>query len=264
MADDENKVEEQDDEKQPEPSADQEEGKQEKDEWWAKAQERGFKSKEDLWKSYREAEKKISQMGEEVKKSKYFQEQVTPVLEAVWKDDVILNRIRSQAGFGASDGEQSQSNDNQNQPPRQTQRSQQPSVDPEARTALFAQTVQKFESDKGLDNLDEETQQDVRAKLGKQAAKWVGDLRNVPPSQLSSLLEDAYDVLKTRDESLKKMTSDASSNKGQDVGAMPSASSGSGSEKDGDVKLSPEQIKVAERMGGIEVYKKGLKKLMGK
>lgn len=264
MADDENKVEQQDDEKQPEPSDNQAEGKQEGDDWWAKAQERGFKSKEDLWKSYREAEKKISQMGEEVKKSKYFQEQVTPVLEAVWKDDVILNRLRSQADFGASDGGQPQSTDNQNQPPKQTQRSQQPSVDPEARTALFAQTIQQFEASKGLDNLDEQSQQDVRAKIGKQAAKWVGDLRNVPPSQLPSLLEDAYDVLTKRDESLKKMTSATSSDNSQEAGAMPSASSGSGSEKEGDVKLTPEQRKVAERMGGIEAYKKGLKKLLGK
>lgn len=267
MAEDE-KVEAADDkDQQPDSSTDQGEDKQEQEkaDWWAKAQDRGFKSKQDLWKSYREAEKKISQMGEEVKKSKYFQEQVTPVLEAVWKDDVILNRLRSQAGFGADDGEQSPPADGnqKNQPPKQTQRGQQPTVDPEARSALFAQTVQQFESSKGLDNLDEETRKDVRTKIGQQVAKWRGDLQGVPPSQLSGLLEDAYDVVSQRDENLKKMISTADSNEGQDQGAMPSTPSGSGSEKKGDVKLSPEQIKVAKRMGGLDAYKKGLKKLMG-
>ena len=238
----------------PETSQGDKEEKQLQD-WWKEAQGRGFKTESDVWKSYREAEKKISQMGEELQTYKKFEQQVSPVLEAIWNDEGMLNQLKKSLGV--------QENPGQNIENKQ-ESSNAPVVDKEARSFLMQKVIDDFEEKKGISSLDEQTRKEIRSKIGAEAGKWVGDLRKVPLDKFPTLLDDAFTVISQKDESVKKLLSDiSSSQENANRAAMPSTSSvGSGNE--GQITLTPEQRKVADKMpGGAEAYIRGLKKLQG-
>ena len=240
----------------PETSQGEKEEKELQD-WWKEAQSRGFKKEEDVWKSYREAEKKISQMGDELQTYKKFEQQVSPVLEAIWNDESMLKRLKTVLGAQGETEQNVESKD-------QTTPSNAPVVDRDARGFLMQRVIDDFEKQKGIASLDEETKKDIRRKIGAEAGKWVGDLRKVPLDKFPVLLEAAFTVVSHKDEQVKKMLSDICSNReNAERAAMPSTSSaGSGSEEE--ITLTPEQRKVAERMpGGAEAYIRGLKKLRG-
>jgi hypothetical protein len=220
--------------------------------WWKEASEKhGFKSKEDVYKSWSEANSKISAQGEELKNFKIFQDNVVPVLDVVLQDEEILGKVKAKM-------------ENPNsvpQKPAPIDNSKAPVEDTETKKYLIDTAVQSFETAHGIDKLDEETQKEVKAKIGSEFKKFTSE-SGVKVNLVSGQLEDAFALAIAKDEKLKSIFAPKEDSLG-DYGSMPSQSSGL--DKDGNIKLTPEQEKVAERMpGGREAYINGLKKLQGK
>jgi predicted small metal-binding protein len=220
--------------------------------WWKEASEKhGFKSKEDVYKSWSESNKKISEQGEKLKDFELFQNNVVPVLDIVLQDEEILGKVKAKM-------------ENPNAPIKPVSQVDNPKVpteDADTKKYLIDNAVKSFEQSHGIDKLDEETQKDIKAKIGVEFKKFTSET-GIKVNLVGGQLEDAFalaiaknpklaEVFAPKDEALS------------DYGSMPSQSSGL--DKDGNIRLTPEQEKVAERMpGGREAYIKGLKKVQAK
>jgi len=221
--------------------------------WWKEASEKhGFKSKEDVYKSWDEANRKISEQGEELKNFKIFQENVVPVLDIVLKDEEILKQVKGR--MENPDGISKNPAPINNQPVT-------PPEDTDTKKYLVDDAVHSFESMHGIDKLDEETQKDVKARIGIELQKFTTG-KDTKVSLLKGQLEDAFALAVAKDEKLQKIFASKEDSL-EGYGSLPSQSSAV--DKDGNIKLTPEQEKVAERMpGGREAYIKGLKKIQEK
>jgi hypothetical protein len=220
--------------------------------WWKEAAEKhGFKSKEDLWKSYQASERKISEDGEKLKNFQIFQDNVVPVLDVVLKDEDILKRVKGKMENPTQD------------PPKD------PALDPlkkvntddaDIKKSLIDDTVARFESSHGIDKLDPETQKEVKAKIGIEFKKFASD-GNIKVSEVKGQLEDAFALAVAKDDKLKTIFNPKEDTP-DGYGSMPSQSSGIG--KDGNIILTPAEEKVAQNMpGGRESYIEGKKKVLG-
>ena len=218
--------------------------------WWNEASTKhGFKSKEDLWKSYQEAEKKISDNGEELKNFKIFQDNVVPVLDVVLQDEEILGKVK--AKMEGKTPEKPASVDKQIVPPEDT----------DTKKYLIDDIVHSFEEMHGINKFDPDTQKEIKAKIGIELQKFTTG-KDTKASLLKGQLEDAFALTVAKDNKLKELFTPKEDGL-EGYGSMPSQSSGI--DKDGNIKLTPEQEKVAERMpGGREAYIKGLKKVQEK
>lgn len=225
----------------------------EEETWWKEASEKhGFKSKEDVYKSWSESNKKISEQGEELKNFKIFQENVVPVLDIVLQDEEILGKVKAKM---------ENPNNIPAKPATQQIENKVPTEDADTKKYLIETTVTGFEQGHGIDKLDPETQKEVKAKIGVELSKFTSG-KDVKVSVLKNQLEDAFALAVSKDPNLQKIFS-AKEDILNDYGSMPSQSSGV--DKDGNIILTPEQEKVAANMpGGRDAYIKGLKKTQGK
>lgn len=224
--------------------------------WWKEASEKhGFKTKEDVYKSWSEANQKISEQGEKLKNFQIFQDNVVPVLDVVLGDEEILGKVKGKMDPNAVK-------------PASAPLNNTPTEDPDTKKYLIDDVVHSFETKYGIDKLDAETQKDIKAKIGaelKQFTTVVGpdgkERQEIKVSSLAKQLEKSFLLVTGQDEKLKSVFTPKDDTLG-DYGSMPSQSSGL--DKDGNIKLSPEQEKAAERMpGGREAYIRGLKKIKG-
>jgi hypothetical protein len=218
--------------------------------WWTEASSKhGFKSKEEVYKSWSEAQKKISEDGEKLKNFELFQENVVPVLDVVLKDEEILGKVKARM-----EGK-TPTQDSALKPVA-------PQEDPETKRYLVDEAVRGFEISHGIDKLDPETQKEVKAKIGAELKKFT-DGREPKISSLKNQLEDSFQLAMTKDEKLKKLFTTKEDDGLSDYGSLPSQSSAVS--KNGEIRLTPEQEKIAQNMpGGREAYIKGLKKIQGK
>lgn len=223
------------------------------------AQKRGFKSMNDFWSSYREAEKKISTQGGKLKDAERFEQDVAPILDVIYHDEKLLNSIRTKLSGKSMKPQNNQTNNDGDKGQQQDA----PVADTEARGILQGQIVKDFESNRGINSLDEETQKEVRKEIGKYMGKWVTPGETIPLEKLSGFLEDAYDVAIRRNKKLKE-TLEAVRHDNKNVNAEFSSQSTGGSQKEGDIKLTPKEEEVAAKMpGGREAYVRGKKKVLG-
>lgn len=221
--------------------------------WWKEASEKhGFKSKEDVYKSWTEANKKISDDGEKLKLAQTFQDNVVPVLDVVLKDPEILKQVKAKMENpdAALPITPAPIDNSKTTPP----------VDTDTKKYLLDDAVASFEKSHGIDKLDAETQKEVKAKIGIEFRKFTNG--EVKVSLVKDQLQDAFKLAVANDENLQKIFAPKDDSLG-DYGSMPSQASGL--DKDGNIKLTPEEEKVAERMpGGRDAYIKGKKKILGK
>jgi len=226
-------------------------GGQETDEWFAEAQkEKGWKTKGEVWTSYKEAERKISEQGTELGKYKEFAETAGPIFDIIQNDPELLEKIRSKASGGTETPSTFKKEDKETPTPP---------IDSSARSVLKIQIVNQFEIDTGISKLDDESKKAVRNSIGKSMTRWVKPGEELPIENLREIFDDALILAKNKDSKLKTML-DGVADSGND-GAFSSMPSG-GSRTD-DIRLTPEQEKVASHMpGGVEKYKAGLKKLI--
>jgi len=221
--------------------------------WWKEASEKhGFKSKEDVYKSWSESNKKISEQGEQLKNFELFQNNVVPVLDVVLGDEEILGKVKAKMENPNNVPQKPASVNNQPVTPPE---------DTETKKYLTDNIVHSFEQSHGIDKLDVETQKEIKAKIGLELSKFTTG-KDTKVNLLAGQLEDAYALAIAKDPKLASIFApkdDAMS----DYGSMPSQSSGI--DKEGNIRLTPEQEKVAQNMpGGREAYIKGLKKTLGK
>jgi len=221
--------------------------------WWTEAQkDKGFKSKEEVWKSYKESERKISEDGEKLKLAQTFQDNVVPFLDVVIRDPEIMKQVKAKM-----------ENPDAVLPttPAPVDNSKTtPPVDTDTKKYLLDDAVASFEKSHGIDKLDAETQKEVKAKIGIEFRKFTNG--EVKVSLVKDQLQDAFKLAVANDENLQKIFAPKDDSLG-DYGSMPSQASGL--DKDGNIKLTPEEEKVAERMpGGRDAYIKGKKKILGK
>jgi hypothetical protein len=234
--------------------------KGEQPDWWAEAQKRGFKDQAGVWKAYREAEKGLSEQGEKIKAAERFEQQVAPVLEAVWQDPKLLEQVRS-----VMQGKQTTQTDSSlagDAGDKDTE-AKAPQTDGEVKGFLRWQVIEKFEQAKGLDKLDDETRKEIRAKIGSKMNQLGLRLDQVQLSRLPTVLEDTFVAVVDKDDNLKKTLKEVPTTPAPQSGAMPSTSSEGGDKNQ--IELTREQRRVAEKMpGGVEGYKKALEKLLKK
>lgn len=221
--------------------------------WWTEASEKhGFKSKEDVYKSWSEANTKISSQGEELKNFKIFQDNVVPVLDVVLQDEEILGKVKAKM---------ENPNSIPAKPVPQIDNPKVPTEDADTKKYLIDNVVHSFETSHGIDKLDEETQKEIKAKVGIELKKFTSG-QETKVNLLGGQLEDAYALAIAKDPKLASIFApkeDAMS----DYGSMPSQASGL--DKEGNIRLTPEQEKVAQNMpGGREAYIKGIKKIQAK
>lgn len=219
--------------------------------WWKEASEKhGFKTKDDMWKSYQEAEKKISEQGDKLKDFQLFQDNVVPVLDVVLKDKEMMEKVKGKLDPAKVP-----------ETPAPINNPKAPTEDPDTRKYLLDSAAASFDKSHGIDKLDPETQTEVKAKIGIELKKFTSET-GLKVSLVSAQLEDAFALAVAKNPNLQKIFAAKDDELG-DYGSIPSQSSAI--DKDGNVKLSPEQEKVAEHMpGGREAYIKGLKKVQGK
>ena len=220
--------------------------------WWKEAAEKhGFKSKEDVYKSWSEAQKKISEDGDKLKNFQIFQDSVVPVLDVVLKDEEILKQVKGKM-------------ENPEKIPVKTDApvplKEVPKEDPDTRKFLIDSAAASFESKHGIDKLDPKTQEEVKAKVGAEFRKFTSET-GIKVSLIGGQLEDAFALAVAKSPELQKIFAAKDDDVG-DYGSMPSQPSAIN--KDGSIRLTPEQEKAAENMpGGREAYIKGLKKIQG-
>lgn len=218
--------------------------------WWKEAQEKhGFKSEEDVYKSWSESNKKITEQGEQLKSYEDFQKNIVPFIDIVLQDEEMLGKVKAKL---------------EGKVPQVTPASvnnQVPPEDTETKKYLTDNIVHSFEEKHGISKLDEATQKDIKAKIGLELKNFT-DGKNLNINKLPQQLEKAFTLAVAGDDKLKAIFESKDDTLG-DYGSLPSQSSGV--DKDGKVKLTPEQLKVAENMpGGVEAYIKGLTKIQAK
>ncbi len=220
------------------------------DEWFGEAKQRGFKEPKAVWDSYKESEKKISLQGEELKKYREFQEQVEPILSTIWEDEELRTAVQSKVSGKPAVA-----------PSKKREEAAPPPVDSEARNVLQNSIMSDFEKEVGIDKLDDDSKKQIRGMIGKEMTRWVKE-GQLPIQGLDGIVRDAFTLAKAKNGQLSKMLTPQA--EADEDGIFPSSSSGSISPQ-GEVRLTPEQEKVASRMpGGRDAYVKGLRKLIKK
>lgn len=220
------------------------------DEWFSEAKQRGFKEPKAVWDSYKESEKKISLQGDELKKYREFQEQVEPLLNTIWEDEELRTAVQSKVSGKPAVA-----------PSKKKEEAAQPPVDSEARNVLQNTIMSDFEKEVGIDKLDDDSKKQVRGMIGKEMNRWISN-GQLPVQGLDTIVRDAFTLAKAKNGQLSKMLTPQA--EADEDGVFPSSPSG-GVTPQGEVRLTPEQEKVASRMpGGRDAYIKGLRKLIKK
>jgi len=218
--------------------------------WWTEAQKRGFKSQADVWKSYSEAEKKVSEDGTQLKAYREMEEKIAPILDVLANDTEAFTLIKTKLQAKQNPGVPTPS-----QPDKAND-----GTDGASRV-LQTQITDTFEKTHGIDQLDDETRKDFRKTVGKYLQRVTGG--TVHLESLADDLESAFILAAAKEDNLKKLFN-ASGGSFDYAGAMPSIGTNN-TDSGSDIQLTPEQEKAASRMpGGREAYVKGLKKMQGK
>ena len=227
-------------------------GSTEEEVWWKEASEKhGFKTKEDVYKSWAESNTKISKQGEEIKNYKVFQNSVSPIIDVILADEDMKNKVRGRL-----------ENPNETLPKaseKDIKKTETTVEDVDTKKYVIDDIVNRFEIKHGINKLDEDTKKEIKAKVGMELKKFASP-DSLKASVLPSQLEDAFALALAKNTKLKE-TFDSNDDI-NDYGSMPSQSSGKA--KDGTITLTPEQEKVAEHMpGGRDAYIEGLKAIQG-
>ena len=236
------------------------------EEWWGEAQgKKHFKNPQDMWVSYQELEKKLDEQATRIKSAEDFENQIAPVLNAVWTDPELLTTVRSKLG-----GTQVPITSS---PSTQKKAEEKPEVSGQFIADILAveeeRIVRDFEKEHGLDGLSPEELKKERALIGQVLGRWTEPSKRIPLSRLPTLLKDAY-VIAHKGELAEKAKAEAlaegKSAQAASIGTVPSK----GGEAEPTVELTPKEREVAEKAGKylsgftLDKYRKGLKKIRKK
>ena len=210
------------------------------------------KSTEEVLKSYNELQKKLGEQATEVGELRSFRDQMDPVLQAVWADPELYQRlddkIKEQRGFGAPKREETKKDGEQ--------KKEIPAADLDTRRALENQIIADFERKYGVDQLAPNQKREMHVKIGNALADladpggrmtYADIVNTISLQKLPRYLENAYFIANKEalieTAKLEALTANKVNQQGS-IGSIPS-SSGMSSE----LELSASERETAQKMG---------------
>lgn len=202
-----------------------------------------YKTASDLHKAYKELEKKMGDISEEVRQSREFAKIVQPILSEIQNDPEIFDKIDKKLKDPKTDGKTEDKKDDSK-------------ANAEVRDKMSDIIVAGFEDKHNFSDLSKEDQKTLRNAIGNEIMELTGrKLADIDLRAQSNILEKAYKLVKgTIKLSYQDETDDDKNNDGA-IGTIKS------SREKGDSVLSSEEASVASRLGLTrEQYVAGKKK----
>lgn len=202
-----------------------------------------FNSPEELAKSYKELEKTYGSQSEEVRQAREFIQAAAPVFEVIKNDPEL---------FKALEAKLSKQNEPDNAPAKDSTKREDDTQG--VREITSDLLIAKFEEKNGINKLEPEEAKQLRQRIGDAILELTGTtLKNVDLRRLGTTLENAYIIAKSKSAASSSETEDRAS-----ISSIPGSPGKAGT------VLTPEEAKVAEKMGLTrEQYLQG-KKAAGK
>jgi len=197
---------------------------------WKELTGNKFKSADELAKSYTELEKKFGTQSDEVKQAREFMQTVYPLLEEIKNDSELFKtldeRLRKKGEPKTPAKDEAKGEDKDQSGVRQI---------------TSDLLLERFEAKHGIDKLEPEERKDLRQKIGDAIFELSGtSLNNVDLRKLGTTLENAYIIAKYKSKSA------ASESETEDRASISSVPGKTGK---GETVLTPEEAKVAEKLG---------------
>lgn len=205
-----------------------------------------FKSEAELAKAYKDLEKKLGEVSEEVKQSKEFAQIVNPILTEIQNDKEIFDKL---------DKKIREKNDPEFKD-KKDEKFDNKNVNAESRETLSNIIVAGFEQKHGFSELTADEATKLRKSIGDEILSITGKrLADIDLRTQGVILEKAYKLVKAESQqSSQDETEDTQQNNGA-IGKIKS------SQGKGQTVLTSEQAQVAEGLGLTrEQYLAGIKK----
>lgn len=189
-----------------------------------------YKTAEDLAKAYKEAETTIGKQSDEVKQVREFMSVAQPVFDVIKDDPTLFKAIDERL---------------RKETPKDADAKDKTTNQEEVVTATRDVLRMRFEEAHGFSKLSADEQKKLRNAIGNEIFELTGkDMNGIDLRRLSPVLEKAYVLAKNgiKDESTK-----AAIDKADKTDASISSIPSSGGKSEG--HLSPEEVKVAEKLG---------------
>ena len=192
-------------------------------------------------KGYSESSKEAIKLKTELNSTQKELEDYQPVIQAVWSDPDILNKVRSKL----SNPLPYQEDGKPNKPSADVQDNKNAGVQ-EVFKVLEDQIVNTFWEKHELDKRPEDEQKDLKKKIGTKLANWLPQNGMVNLKKLPSQLEDAWKLVASDSGASKPSGEDKSLDTGK-FGGTPSSTP-----QKKTISLTPEEKKAAKGMGITE------------
>lgn len=193
------------------------------------------KSTEEVVKAYEELSKTIGKQGEELGRTKKEKEELAKQIdnwkklgEVIEADPELFKRLEEKIkpSDSKSNGEATD----------------------DVRATISSGVVRDFEQKYGIDKLDSEKAQALRAKIGQEVQEFSGqNINEIPLSKLNSILEKGYTLATASDKeetARRQGYLEARENREAEFGTIPASGV-----KSNNKPLTPEEEKVARRLG---------------
>lgn len=201
-----------------------------------------FKSEAELAKAYKELETKFGQQSNDIREGREFAETVAPVLKII-KDDPEAFKLIDEKLRAANTPETGKN-----------KTAKQEKKDDELRQVASDILIKDFEAKHGFNDLSSDEAKTLRQKMGSLVLDMTGQsISDVDLRRLGTALDHAY-VLATQSDKRTDQDGETDTESGAKIGSIPS------SKGKNDMKLSPDEVKVASKLGlTAEQYLSGKK-----
>jgi len=218
-----------------------------------------YNSVEDLEKAHSDLEQKLGQQGEDLNKLRQFQADAYPIIDVVYSNDEIMSQIRKAADAKYEAPQNQETNGKTEEPAKVSQ------VDPkvkEQESYLRQQAIDDFKKKNGLDILSADDYSKVENALTDVMSRWIIPGTQVPLEKVSTLLTDAYSIVKT-DKLVEDKVLESLATQQTNQRATMSPMSGEVTDDSGD-QLTETERKFAEKLGvkseDVKTYKERIAK----
>lgn len=208
----------------------------EQQEDWGKITDGKFKSEAELAKAYKEAEKKLSEQGEQIGQYQDFTATIQPILNVIRDDPEVFKILDERLRKGEKPGE----------PPKpEAKGEEKPGTDQDEIRAITSDLLlAKFEEKHGINKLSPDKGKELRNIIGNVIYELTGKtLKTVDLRRLEPILENSYVIARER---VDKSTLEALKSAQEVEGGIPSVPSSPGTTG---TTLTSEEATVAEKLG---------------
>lgn len=216
-----------------------------------------FDSPEKLAKSYKDARKGLSDQGQKIKQAEEFQNNVTPVLKAVYGNPDLYKKVVEEVKklYGEDAGGDSSGDTNTVTPQKD------PRVD-EIAGIEEARIISEFEASINLTGKSEDEKAKIRREIGNNMKNWLTPGSAPSLQQLPRMLKDAWSVYK-QENNITEDKIEPQVNLSLGFGTPRAAQAVI--EKLDTSSLSPEEKVAAQRMGlSLDEYLQSKKEILSR